>query len=359
MTDAVWISSTVENLIHDNTTKLLASDPWTGPLEQGDQVWHVALGPAAALAWLWRKTGERRHLESAIDIVDQLEWRLAQRRRPFRFRQHKQCWSDRSTIEAGATLGWLLLAAWDEIDEPRRRRWLATLRHSYVDLRRNGNFSYFINGNYQVPLCELAAFWRLPGVDIGEATDEKYGQMCTLAIDPSSMDSRWSGYGWRENDEWGFFTEVPQVVKPAPAEAFDPEYAQLQLDRVVRLWLLTDDQKWLRYADKLFNGIWPMVNETTWTADFRQGTRRHQIVPFFNAGLVILYLFGDRSDLSRSQVRDQVGTAIDMEYRADVLHADAYRVRGYGYALLSLLIACDPVLLADARRQARRLLGQF
>jgi hypothetical protein len=180
---------------------------------------------------------------------------------------------------------------------------------------------------------------------------------------PAALDERWIAYGWRwlrepERPDWhdgaGYFTRVPRVTRPVQALAFDPEYAQHQLDRCMRLWLLTGQSAFLRFANALLNVTLPLVDRSTWLADFRGGSRRSGIWPYFNAGVALLHLHDHRFDIPAADVRDQVALAVDAEYRARACAGplDGSRISGYGYTLLSLLIGTTPALMRvvkDAR----------
>jgi hypothetical protein len=211
----------------------------------------------------------------------------------------------------------------------------------------------YINGNYQIPLCELAYFHGL--FTGSEAASEEYEHCVELLCDPVHIAPRWRGYGLRlerspTRDDWhdavGHFTEVPG--SRMRDGTFDGEYAQLQLDYLIRLWLLTRDPRMLRYANAVLNAILPYVDRTTWQCDFRSGSRRQQIVPFWNAGVAAIVLHDPRPEFSDEMVRSQFSRAIDRELRARAAAGtiDDYCLRAYGLTLLGILVAASPMLLS-------------
>lgn len=349
-----WLQSSMGELLGANLVEMARTGgPGQWPVE-APQMWHTALGPTAAAAWLHRLTGDEQYLDLALQGLDEL--RVPQRSSlPGRLGQlalgRGRLWSDRAAIEAGSTLGWVLLGLGDRCGVERTTRAERQLAQFHRELRANGNFHYFINGNYQVPLCELAVIWdRLQIADVRPGSQH---ESVRLLLDPSSLNRRWSGYGWRwihrpTTDNWtdaaGYFTETPHVDGRLTGPAFDPEYVQLQVDRVVRLWLMSGDERRLRYTNALLNAILPLVDDRTWMLDCRKGSRMSTTVPFFNAGLFAAAVYGGRTDIDTDRVRSQILSCLDV-YRKDVRTPDAYRLRGYGSTLLSLLLmseALDP-----------------
>jgi hypothetical protein len=104
----------------------------------------------------------------------------------------------------------------------------------------------------------------------------------------------------------------------------------------------------LRFANALLNTVLPYVDKATWLCDFRGGSRRSQIVPFYNAAPATLYLHDPRPELTDTLVQEHVTVAIDKEWRrcATTGTIDNYRLRGYGLTLLNLLLAASPDLKA-------------
>lgn len=366
---ADWLVTRVDSLVGDTLAHLgaaRADGDW--PLEDVGPL-YPALGPAAALAWTaFAGDAERRRrlaiatTERFMDAAPVLRMprpalRVASRL-PARVRPS---WKVSEAISAGALLGWIILGLEEHLDASRHRRMIRTLVRCYDEVARGTRFNVYVNGNYQIPMCELAYFHgRFTG---SEAADEAYESRVEFLCNPERTHPRWRGYGLRlthepARDDWhdavGHFTEVPGR-RLDPERTFDGEYTQLQLDEVIRLWLLNGDARMLRFANALLNAIIPYTNRTTWECDFRGGSRRHQIVPFFNAGPATLFLHDPRQELTDNVVRAQVSTAVDAEwrYRARIGDVDNYRLRGYGLTLLNLLIAGSAELRAAVRRGPR------
>jgi len=355
---ADWLVTRVDLLVGDTLAQLganRAEGDWL--LEAGDAI-YPALGPAAALAWTGA-AGDEEHdrrlaiitAERFIDAAPVLRVpRPVIRAAPRLPTWMRPAWSASQAISAGPLLGWIILGLEPHLDDARRRRMIKTLVRCYDEVARATHFNVYINGNYQIPLCELAYFHGL--FTGSEAASEAYERCVGFLCTPERTDPRWRGWGLRLTQEptrsdWhdavGHFSEVEER-RPDPERTFDGEYTQLQLDHVIRLWLLNGDGRMLHFANALFNAILPYADRTTWQCDFRDGSRRDQIVPFFNAGLATLFLHDPRPELTEALVRAQVTTAIDAEwrYRTRIADIDNYKLRGYGLTHLSLLIAGSP-----------------
>lgn len=362
-----WLQQTMSALLDDNLTRLSegrATGDW--PIES-TSAWHTALGPALAGAALWRLHGSSKHRDWVMSTVQRL-WPMLQARRG-RFARARTrfglapLWNDRAVIEAGATLSWIYLLMEQDLTDVQAREWRGVLTGMRADLCANRNFNYYINGNYQIPLVELAYGWHL---FTPEATPPHlYDNLVRLMDVPALVASKWQGYGWslqRPSSmvEWregaGYYSEVPAPTFPPPGNTFDPEYVQLQLERMTRLWLLTDEQRFLDRARGVLDALLPLVDSETWRCDCSQGSRKSTNVVFGNAGFSVLALMGGRDDIDPGHVRSQVSTAVrdDLERTT---HLDAYRLRSYGLCCFSILLATSQPLRAYIGQ--RRALGRL
>jgi hypothetical protein len=116
-----------------------------------------------------------------------------------------------------------------------------------------------------------------------------------MLVAPGSVNARFRGYGWIAIDTHdgaaaGHFSETPRYVGPNPRNTFDPEYTQLQLERMIGLWLLTRDSRALAYAASLHRRLLPLVDPASWQLDSRQGSRTSHLAPFHNPGTCVLAL---------------------------------------------------------------------
>jgi hypothetical protein len=130
---------------------------------------YPSLGPAAFLAWaavgdenepgagVAAKIVTRYMAEAPVLRLPRPAYRLSFRL-PYRLRP---IWGLGAAISAGATLGWVILALDGKVPEALRRQMSRGLTRCYDDVRRMSQPGFYINGNYQVPLCELAYLYAL------------------------------------------------------------------------------------------------------------------------------------------------------------------------------------------------------
>jgi hypothetical protein len=352
---ARWLSTAVRRLGHESLRNLGLDagtiGSWTGPSRAG----YPALGPAAFLAWSGRDRDDDTNVEISARITDAfLEVspvlrgsRVLSRLAPRMPARIRPAWTVGAAISTGATLGWVILGLEGRVPEAQRRRWMGALARCFEDLQRMTRLRYYVNGNYQVPLCELAYHHaRLSGSD---AADEEYEGCVDFLCHPEATGPRWRGHGLRletppRRRDWhdavGYFSEY-EGLRGGGRPCFDGEYIQLQLDYVIRLWLLTREDRFLRLSNALINALLPLTDRVTWQADCRGGSRRDQIIPFWNASLVTLALHDDRADFTDQDLHSQFTIAIEAEYRrrAASSSVDDYVLRGYGLTLLSIMLA--------------------
>jgi hypothetical protein len=329
---------------------LANSSPWTSA--------YPSLGPAAFFAWAAPDDDSdqsaraaaiaKRYMESAPTLrLGRSTYRIASHM-PARW---TPAWRPGSAVAAGATLGWVMLGLEGRVPEALFRQMARALAACYDDAQRVLRLEHYINGNYQIPLCELAFLHaRINGSDGGDDEYERCleflcsadkaiprGQGLQLVLPPDGSD-------WRR--AVGYFSEIEGIKGVASGNSFDGEYTQLQLDYMTRLWLLTRDERILQLSNALINAILPLTDLTTWQADCRAGSRRNNVVPFWNAGLATLAFHDPRPEFTDQVVRSQFTTAIDEEYRrrADAGTVTAYCLRGYGLALLGTLVSSSPAL---------------
>ncbi len=331
---------------------------------------YPSLGPAAFLAWAALEDDNVADSELAARITAQFIADtpvLRLRRRAYRLATRmpdrlQPRWVPQHAISAGATLGWIILALEGRMSAPALRRMRQCLARCYDDLQRMSLLDFYINGNYEIPLCELV--YLHAHINGSEGGHEEYERCLDFLCHPDRMSPRWRGHGLHivrdpSEPDWhdavGYFSEVEEVNRPEDG-TFDGEYTQLQLDYLIRLWLLNGDDRILKFSNALINAILPLTDETTWQIDTRNGSRRNNINPFWNAGVAVLALHGGRSDFPIEKMHSQFTAAIDDEYRrrAEEDPINPYVLRGYGLTLLSILVGSSPRLFDRARIPALR-----
>jgi hypothetical protein len=318
------------------------------------------LGPAAFLAWAAQGEETDIHSGASVEIAERYmasaptlrlpssAYRVAARM-PNRF---MPAWRPGAAISAGATLGWIVLGLEGKITESRFRHMARSVARCFDEVQRVSRRGHYINGNYQIPLCELA--YLHSRINKSDGGHEEYERCLEFLCYPERTSRRWHGRGLRIDQtparpDWhdavGYFSEV-EGLKLVPTQTFDPEYVQLQLDYMIRLWLLTRDDRIVHFCNALINAILPLTDRGTWRTDGRGGSRRNQIVPFWNAGLATLALHDPRPEFTDEMVRAQFTTAIEHEYhnRAVEHTIDPYCLRGYGLTFLGILVASSPKL---------------
>jgi hypothetical protein len=327
---------------------------------------YPSLGAAAFLAWaaledendpgaaLAAEIVTRYMAEAPVLRLPRPAYRLGLRL-PHRLRA---MWLPGAAISAGATLGWVILALDGKVSDALRRQMSRSLTRCYDDVRRISQLGFYINGNYQVALCELAYLYAL--VNGSDAGHEEYERCLAFLCNPEHTNPRWRGHGFQlvqipARPDWhdaiGYFSEVEGANSPE-AGAFDAEYVQLQLDYLLRLWLLTRDHRILRLSNALINSILPLADQTTWLIDCRGGSRRNNVNPFWNAGLATLALHDPRPEFTMDMVESQFTVAIEHEYsrRAEDGDIHPYCLRGYGLTLLGILVASSAILFDRTQR---------
>jgi hypothetical protein len=252
-------------------------------------------------------------------------------------------------IEASSTLGWMLLALDGSLAERDASRLQRTVQRARTSLRVAGEFRRYINGNYAIPLCELAYLSRhLGGTESG---DDSYERCWRLLVEPASVNPRWDGYGWVESvapsgddfrGEEGYFTETPGYQGRFPRDTFDPQYAQLQLERLARLWLLSGDPRALRYLAAIHRLLLTELDMVRWTIGSIDGSRTTGLTPFFTPATCLLALHAPGAKIDPQFALAQFRHGVLSEYRRNGREPDPYRLRGYGTILVPLLLASAP-----------------
>ncbi len=347
-------------VIHDETRALIGEllachsvDSLFAAIDPGR--FHTILGVALAHAALWRYERDPAHRTAALELTARY---LRERGQPAsrprliaRVRTNAR-WNSREAIEAGSTLGWILLALRPSLSSAESDTLSEPLRLTHRTLRAAGAFDAYINGNYAIPLCELVYLWR----HIGATSDDALYEHCwRMLVQPGALAPRWAGYGWvatslAADDGWldaeGYFTETPGYVGPSPHDTFDPEYSQLQLERLARLWLLTGDARAMRHLRAIHRLLLRLLDREQWTIGSSAGSRTTGTTRFFSPASCLIALHSPQSEITAEFALEQFRHGIVADYRLHRLAPSPYLLRGYGTTLMPLLL-----MSASARAQ--------
>ncbi len=284
---------------------------YAGPLgPYGNGIWHSTNtvcwacnngGPATAAATAYMLTGESRPslLQAAEGTIDTA---IATRQNPdgsFSPPAGDSQPDGIATIFFSLEMGNTYKELSSVLDPARRGRWQRSLAAVATYLIRNGNVTWYTNGNINLGIVELFYLaWNATG---NEAFHTAYEQAWTFTLSPPQ--SRWPGCGLvvvnapnhaDGSDGAGYLAEIG-----AGGTGFDAEYTELQLDVASRLYLLSGDPRALRLANLLVNVLLPRV-DSSWMLDTSGGTRHTELsrkVPFMTSAFTVLGLDGGRSDL--------------------------------------------------------------
>jgi hypothetical protein len=247
--------------------------------------------------------------------------------------------ADIDTMFFVTNLGMALWTLRSQLSAADTSLWTSAITAGADYLIANGNLSWYTNGNITIgnALVMALAYW---------ATDNPYYQdayntALAFAIDPPQ--SRWPGFGFiyttvptlpDGSDGAGYFAE-----SGGGAPGFDADYTELQLDQLVRLYLVTRSATVLRFINLEVNQEWPRVNTSTWMLDTSGGTRHPQpdrSVPFSTPAIPLLALYGGRNDLL-GYVQSQV-EATEQSYATFVSNWSPGGLYGFGIEAASLVL---------------------
>jgi hypothetical protein len=338
---AAWLRADVERLVAaqapDNPNGL-----WIG----GDPVhWRSSSGPALAAGAVARLNGDSSMLEDAKLTFDSLIARHEQPNGSFSAvggTVDPQS-PDIDTMFFVTNLGMALWALRTQLAPSEVSRWTAAITAGADFLVANGNLSYYTNGNIAVgnALVMALAYWATGDTKY----KDDYDTALAFALDPP--ESEWQGFGFvytkaptqpDGSDGAGYFAESSGTTP-----GFDPDYTQLQLDQLVRLYLVTASPEILRLVNLEFNQEWPRVDTGHWTLDTSGGSRHAQtdrFVPFTTPALAMLAVLGGRHDLVGSL--DSQVQAIETSYGSFVTNWSPGGLYGFGVEAASLVLMGEP-----------------
>jgi hypothetical protein len=327
-----------KQLLH---ASLLSLSQRSGPNDQqyfADGLWHSGdegcwpcqVGPGTAAAVLWRAEGggDRELRRLAVSTFDRA---IADHRNPNGSLGDPADSPDITTMMFGVELGSAYLELAPSLDSSRRSRWRQTLVGAADFLIANRNLTWYTNGNVNIGNAELFYLaWRAGGK---RRHLDAYNAAWTFALNPRS---RWSGFGLHvaaqtaTPGQWWVGSAGYLAESGGGAPGFDPEYSQLQLDVVSRLYVLSRDPRALRLSNLLVNALLPRVNDA-WDLDTSGGTRHPQPdrhVPLITPAFAALGWVGGRADLA-ARLPSQFAR-VDREYRAALTYSHRNMYRGLG-----------------------------
>jgi hypothetical protein len=361
--DATRVRAPVESLLVDTVTGFARADSPSDPQRFSNGIWESAdpgcwfcqVGPGTAAAVLARSgIGDVHWFRSlAISTFDR-----ALRDHHLANGSYRSKVVDTDTMFFTLELGNAYLELDNSLGSARRKRWRNAITGAADYLIRNGNLTWYTNGN--INLGNTAVFylaWRVSG---RPSYLDAYNRSWTFTLDPPQQ--RWAGFGLH-------LTRVPTRADGADgagylAESgggtpgFDPEYSMLQLDVASRLYVESGDPRALRLINLLVNQLLPRV-DSSWALDTSDGTRRPQAgrkVPFITSALTVLADLGGRSALA-PQAHSQF-SRINREFRGALTYSGRNMYRGLGNEAAVVLEAASPQQVA-LLRPSRSLAAAF
>jgi hypothetical protein len=236
---------------------------------------------------------------------------------------------------------------------------------------RGSESTWYTNGNREV--IETIARWCLKHLLALEGHPDaalwaaRYEAQVTWMVGPTGSTSPRSGYipvlnggsvyGWKENvapvdpnwaDGRGWFREAGAngffELNDAATfrDGLDCGYSALQLQFMLQLWLLSGEQRFLRYSNALFNEITgdSRINTSTWILDQTTGSRLNQTQSMTFAAHQALVWKGGRTGITDADRASQFANAMQ-GMTNNMKSPVSGGMRGYAYDLGSLFLAAD------------------
>ena len=246
---------------------------------------------------------------------------------------------DIDTMFFANILGVAALLLRRQLDAARLASWTQGVAGAADFLVKNGNLSWYTNGNICLGnALTMALAWRLTG-------DPKYQGYYQQAIDfvVAPPAPKWAGRGLIYThrgshtdgaDSIGYFTEETSGLGNP---GYDPEYTQVQADILAMLYLVTASPAVLAFLNTLTNQLEGRLDRNTWQLDTSGGTRKTtqgRRIPYDTGSLTVLANLGGRTDL---QPLVQPQTDAFMRTYAS---GEGDRLRGaFGWAVATVIMA--------------------
>lgn len=241
---------------------------------------------------------------------------------------------DIQTVMFANELAWTYLTLGPRLDFVHRTAWKKSLTRSADWLVRNGNLTYYVNGNINLALAmNMDLTYRITGV-----TRFRTAAKTALSFTLNPPQGRWSGFGLQYSktptksdgsDGAGYLAE-----KGSDKPGFDPVYTLFQADMAAMWYVMTGSSTAKRLTNLFYNQLAPRVRTSDWTIDVSGGSRRGapgERWAFQTPALAVLAQKGGRIDLKK-HVQPQV-TALLQDFQL----ASRYPNPGLSYSFASQL----------------------
>ena len=276
------------------------------------------IGPVALFAAYGVKSGDSTAIDKAVRVGDKV---IADHQR------EDGAFAPGAPGEGGPAIQTVLganviaetyLILGNRLDADHRARWSASLAKSADFLIKNGNLTWYTNGNINLATSmNMNLTYRITG----EARFKK-AAADALAFTLNPPQDRWKGFGLQitqqpvnvnGSDGAGYLSE-----SGSGGVGYDPAYTLFQANIATTWYALTGDVDALRLTNLLFNQMQPRVRASDWTIDVGGGTRRSEAgvrYRFTTSALPVLARRGIRPSLV-PKVASQLGATVDEYTRA-------------------------------------------
>lgn len=235
-------------------------------------------------------------------------------------------------------LGLTYLQLQSQLDPTTKALWSQSIARAADYIESSGNANWYINGNLNLRQTEV--FWLAWAATGAPRFLTDYDAEWNFTIAPPQ--SRWPGFGLHYStvpsrsdgsDGAGYLAE-----SGGGTPGFDPSYTQVQLDTASDLYVLTQDPRYVRLMNLLFDQLRPLIN-SSWFLDATHGTRKNDVIPFDSPGLDVLAASGDRPDLV-PLVSGQVAR-VEADYAGAATYTHPNYYKGFAEWIAIPLLAAD------------------
>jgi hypothetical protein len=305
-----------------------------------DDCFRCNVGPGVAAAAVAASTGDRLAFGLAVLTFDHAIAAHGQADGSFGPPSGTETSDDIQTMMFANELGTALIALTPQLDPGRIQAWTSALTGAADFLIRNGNLSWYTNGDIVLGnALTMALAYRVTGNATYQAA---YEQALAFALTPDQQ--LWPGYGLvytatpnrpDGRDGAGYLTE-----NGGSGPGYDAELTSAQADVATQLFLVNGDPRALRLMNLLMNQILPRIDTTAWTLDTSGGTRHPQpgrSVGFNSPVLAVLAWQGGRGDLA-ALASSQIAM-IDHNFRGALTYTNPGMYYNFGTEPTTLLLA--------------------
>ena len=223
----------------------------------------------------------------------------------------------------------------DVLDPATSARWANSVKQAVDYMIRNGEPTWYTNGNMNLRLTEdLWLAWQATG---DTHYRDLYESEWSFTVAPPQ--TRWAGFGLQITraptradgaDGAGYLAE-----SGGGAPGYDPEYTMVQMNSAAQMYALSRDPRFLRLANLEMNQLLPRV-DSSWTLDATGGSRHSLKEPFTTSAMAVLVHSGTRPDLA-PMLSGQLGR-LELEYRGATTYTHPNYYKGLDGWLSTVLI---------------------